>query len=419
MNAFKVNLDYEWELFDSHYKHQEKFLSKKIALYEFIYFFLQQEDSELLTNIHYDKDYLSYLDRLGFKIPTFIFRDNNLNRESFKECKNWWGPIENIELERHFNSKLTSLKYAQSMNLAPQQSTIIKNYSDIQKQLITWNKLSHQQTKYRLKSPYLLSGMGQYRLDEKCIDKKNESEINHWLKKNAKFDGNFILESDLNCVLEFAHLLHFPFEPNIETSISNFQRRSHWNWVDKSGTYRGALRGSPDNPLQIMWKRFPELEKLYLESVLPNLNHLITELKNFPLKGNFGIDSFFYYDNLKNEYQVYFPLEFNYRKTLSELIHIKPIGQFSHYSPPKIFSLMILPHKFSRIWPFHDHISFQQSNKIESFSWEKGEGVIWASPPQHNFLMLLIASDNIDSFHKLINQIKVFIDFSPLDFPLP
>ena len=148
MIEHRVNIDFEYELFDPRFKASNRKYKKLCEEYEFIYFFMEKTELCLSTNRQYDQDYLYYIESIiENKIKLTDYNDNAIT---------WWGSFEDIELEKKLNSKETSFKISEKLMILPEHSYLVKD-------AINWPKLN-QNFKYLIKNPFMMSGRGQKQL---------------------------------------------------------------------------------------------------------------------------------------------------------------------------------------------------------------------------------------------------------------
>ncbi len=145
VNPHRVNIDYEFELFDSAYNPLNRKNKKVCEEFEFIYFFTEKNELNLSTGREYDSEYLSYLETiLEKKIAIYPFD---------LSASPWWGSFEDIDTKRITNSKEFSFTIAKNLNLLTEMSFFINSSGELP-------ELNPNQ-KYLVKSPYLMSGRGQ------------------------------------------------------------------------------------------------------------------------------------------------------------------------------------------------------------------------------------------------------------------
>lgn len=168
---YRVNIDFEFQLYQDRYDPFNQQYRKFCREFEFIFFFMEQDNRLLSSDRMYDEAYLKEVENLtgDFEICPFDL-----------EANAWWGNLDNIPLEKKLNSKLTSFQIAKELELLPESSFMIKDddsFSEIDSTL-TGPCL--------VKNPFEMSGRGQKRSDYQAILDGS--------KKVVKFPNPYIIE---------------------------------------------------------------------------------------------------------------------------------------------------------------------------------------------------------------------------------
>jgi hypothetical protein len=176
MTFHRVNIDYEFELFDKKYSPFNKRNKLFCEEFEFVYFFMEQGELKLSTDRIYDQNYLSYLEKILNK---------KINVQAFDlSVEPWWGRLDSLDIERKNNSKRTSYEFAKKLNLLPDNVLYITKAEDI--------SLLNKELKYLVKNPFLMSGRGQSFFDyTKIPDFPFLLEEYHKIDQDFGFRVNF------------------------------------------------------------------------------------------------------------------------------------------------------------------------------------------------------------------------------------
>lgn len=279
IDCIKVNADYESVLF--HGKNGPPAMNQAL---EFLAFYLQ--DLPVLTTLDYPARYLEKISSLSGKNP--------LVTKSGKP-RNWWGPLENPELERWMNSKLTSFRLALAEGWT-------EGGIHSREELTSF----HPQIPYLVKDPFNMSGKG-------IIPVHPEKE----LVLPASLSGELIVEPHLDRKHDFSHFV-FPDGRMI----------CYENLVDERFQYRGTLFSDLENfthnSLSFHDKVSPQKWEEFSERL-----EVIRKHYGDPSPYGFSVDSFLFE---KNGELVIHPLcEVNARRTMGlvayELVQIMGRGK--------------------------------------------------------------------------------------------
>ena len=159
MKPLKVNADYEVELF--HQKLAPPAINQSI---EFLLFFL--ESRPLFSEKKYSAEYLDYVEKLTGNAPQIV------NKGPFE---NYWGSLKNIEVEKWWNSKLTSTELIIQKKWCT-ETMVIKNEEDLTE--INPNK------DLLLKDPYGMSGQKFQLLKSEASLKERQEVVRKTIKNH-------------------------------------------------------------------------------------------------------------------------------------------------------------------------------------------------------------------------------------------
>ena len=223
MIPFKVNGDYEQVLF-----YAEQGSSAVSLTLECLVLFL--EDRPLLTKKKYSSEYLSYVESVIGKKPNFASGDS---------FENWWGRLQDYDLERFLNSKITS-------------SEINLKYDWCPGLKIIWSAedLDHYPGALIFKNPYGMSGQKfKFFRDGASFEEQLE-----WVSRSLSH-GDLIREPHLKRTHDFSHYV-----------FSDGAVIAYQNMIDEQGQYRGTLFQDHHRPIieslsfydQVDWTQFRE-----------------------------------------------------------------------------------------------------------------------------------------------------------------
>lgn len=278
MNTYKVNLDYESYLFDPQYKENSQKSISMIREFEYVFFIINKEKCALRNFREYDHEYLEKMSQLGFTIPDFHPRSTHFI--------NWWGPQNDLELERKLNSKLTSAIIALENNWGMYNGAIVQSPSEA---LTRMKQFDYPE--WILKNPYGVSGSG------------------HQNYKGQSFTGSHLLEPLHQRIFDIGTT----FEVRDGKLMNSFMVL---NLNSKNGSFKGGIASSD-----------PTVFKKY---ILKTFNYELDELEDITYKiferykelganSNVQIDSFVYEED--GGLKLYPLVEVNYRKTMGLVLH--------------------------------------------------------------------------------------------------
>ncbi len=327
MDIFQTNFNYEQQLY-------QNLNSANKWAFEFEYLFLWLESSSCLcAKNKYSSDYLkTILKEKGEPLPPIdYFKNSN---------KNWWGPLENISLEKKINSKLTSSEFAIKNDLAHRETSLVSSLEFIEKKV-----LSSSYDRWLIKSPYSFSGKDFFNFSKESFSfKETKNHLNRML-----LESSLILEPFLQRIQDFG-ITVFLNDPG-----SNFILTE--NIIDEKYQYKGSLY-SPERDIS----RIVDLEII---------EKISSHYKKLGAKDQIQIDFFTYLEN--SERKFYYLSEVNYRKTMG----------FITWKLQKILSPQNLAFFFI-------------TNKPQNFSIKKGERLIQLSPSNRYFQTYFFSSDRLE-----------------------
>jgi hypothetical protein len=273
MIPLKVNADYEVELF--HHKIASPAINQSI---EFLLFFLSS--NPLYSQKKYSEDYLRYVAGVTGRTPSIVDQG---------KFENFWGPLKNKEIEKWWNSKLTSTELIINKGWCA-YTHIIKNEDDLK--IINWNK------DLLLKDPYGMSGQKFQLLRQDMTLKERQSMVH-----KAIIQGPVILEPWFNRKFDFSQYL-FP----------NGKLIAYQNQVDRKFQYKGSIFEnfiSSDLRDLSFYSQITEEKWAYFRSQTQEIIDFYSLNTN---ECGFSIDSFVYEE--EGELKIRVMSEINYRRTM-------------------------------------------------------------------------------------------------------
>lgn len=273
MKAIRVNADYEVELF-----HQNLAPPAINHTIEFFSFFLTQKP--LLSSKLYTSAYLSHVEALTGHRPQVVQKG---------EYENFWGRLKDLDIEKWWNSKLTSTELIVEKQWCG-QTRILHANSDL-------DFLSDGRT-YLLKDPFGMSGQKfqllrpQDSLEEKTV-----------LLKKVLAKGDQIVEPWFDRKFDFSQYI-FPDGKKI----------AYENAVDDKFQYKGtAFHSLPSAELENLsfYHKVSKEKWAIFEKQTQEIQNFYSRYPNI---SGYSIDSFIYEeDGILN---IRVMSEINYRKTM-------------------------------------------------------------------------------------------------------
>ena len=263
MKNIKVNADYESVLF------KNKPLPKINEALEFLAFFL--DERPVVTSKNYSDDYLRYIESIIGRRPKMISQGNS---------ENWWGPLENIELEKKLNSKEMSAGFNQD-------SYVVCSLCDLPD--LTGKT-------FLAKNPYGMSGQNFSLVEEGRLE-----NLEVMLK-----NGKVVLEPFFDRLFDFSHYVY-----------PNGVRVCYENIVDKKFQYRGSVFRDYTRPIPENLSFYEKVDAKEWSNFSEKLDQIIKLYSTNDLKSGFSVDSFVYREN--GEEKIRALSEVNYRKTMGQI----------------------------------------------------------------------------------------------------
>ena len=348
MSALKVNADYETELFG--FSKAPLIVNQSL---EFLAFFLS--DRPVYTTKKYTPDYLDYVERITGHRPETI---------STGEFENYWGALKNLELERWWNSKITTTELVIKKGWC-QHTFILRSSSEIKD--INWAR------DYLLKDPFGMSGQ-RFKVLYEHMD-LNE-KINHL--ENALKNGPVIIEPFFKRKLDFSQYI-FPSGKII----------SYENVVDKNFQYKGSLFSDLTHPELENLNFYKLIHEDQWESYQIQTLEIVNFFSKYKNEIGYSIDSFIYEEDGKLKIR---PLsEVNYRRTMGRVAYELSL----RYGHGKNWSMLNLVKSSPKI---------NIRKTLQSFL--KNNSVIVFSPGDTRFEILLLLADDKFEGEKLMVKIN-------------
>lgn len=338
MKAFKVNADYESVLFRG-----QKGAPVLNQTLEFLYFFL--EDNFLFTEKNYSTEYLNYVEKVTGKKPKIV--------KSASQVHNWWGLQENLEVERWWNSKITTAEFLNSKNWIPDLH-LLKNDKDLY--------CLNPQIDYLIKDPFLMSGQRFQTTKGKIVWNPEKLLIAEPLLKRNRDFSTYVYPDGRTIFYE--------------------------NIVDDKFQYKGSIFKNIKVPTLEQLPFFQDLAPGQWEIFQAQLREIISYFSRYPNRIGFSIDSFIYEDKGMHIYPL---CEVNYRRTMGRVAYELGLrfageGQFVGFFLAK-------PGKEPLWKKLHD------TDKVIVFS-----------PGDSRFEMFMICANNQDEAEKLLAHTLAAID---------
>lgn len=348
MSSVRVNADYEMELFG-----QSRAPAIVNQSLEFLAFFLTEKP--VFTKKVYSPEYLDYVESISGHRPQAV---------SAGEFENYWGALKNLELERWWNSKITTTEFVINQGWC-HQTFILKDLSDVQE--VKWER------DYLLKDPFGMSGQ-RFRVLYQYMGLKDKMI----LIENALKNGPIIMEPFLDRKFDFSQYV-FPTE----------QRISYENIVDKNFQYKGSLFNDLALP---NYKSFSFFNLIH-EREWEIFEHQVQEIVNFFSKYKnelgYSIDSFIFEEDdiLKIR-----PLsEVNYRRTMGRIAYELALryGEI---------------HNWSMLTLVKNNPKINLRKKLESYL--ENNHLILLSPGDTRFEIILLLAEDKSEGKKLMTTIN-------------
>lgn len=337
----KVNADYESVLF------KNKPLPKINEALEFLAFFL--EERPVVTSKKYSREYLKYIESITGKEPHTITEGN---------FENWWGRLENIELEKKLNSKEMSAEFNKD-------SYVINSLSDLP-------ELSGQTL--LAKNPYGMSGQNFSMVEEERLE-----NLEVMLK-----NGKVVVEPFFDRLYDFSHYIY-----------PNGIRVCYENVVDKKFQYRGTIFRDYTRPVADTLSFHNKVDKVEWDKFSETLNQIIKLYSTTEISTGFSVDSFVYRE--ESQLKIRALSEVNYRKTMGQIAFDLSVK----FGGVRRFSAFLLSKSSG--------INFgNMKEKIKSIGWrhDLSRGVIILSPGDVRYDMFFLSALNEEEGKMLLKELK-------------
>lgn len=344
MKAIKVNADYESVLF------KNKPLPKITEALEFLAFFL--DTRPVLTKKKYSYEYLKYVETISSHRPVIVGEG----------CyENWWGALNNLELEKKLNSKEMSSEFNKD-------SFFISSLTELPE---LENKT------YLAKNPYGMSG-------------QNFSLVQKGRLENLKVmleNGKVVIEPFFDRLYDFSHYLY-----------PNGVRICYENIVDKRFQYRGTIFRDYTQPILERLSFYNEVKTEEWFSFSEDLDKIVAQYDNYEISSGFSIDSFVH--RKESQLAIRALSEVNYRKTMGQIAFELSVK----YGGSRRFSALLLTKCCG--------INFVElKEKISSIMWrhDLSRGVIILSPGDVRYDMFFLSAFNENEGKKLLSELKTLL----------
>lgn len=279
-----LNFDYEYELYDIDLPSVKRDVI--CAEFDYLLFYLPLDGGVLLRRAISEEFYQS----VPFKHPYLTKR---------RDVTNYWGALENVEVERKLNSKIFSLEIENELDINFCDKQLCRNKQELDLYI---QRHKHQKLLYQ--HPSLFSGIGQGILDS-----------SHCLKEFP-----LICSCHLHRRLDFGSVIY----PD-----GNMIR--YVNLVNQKGRYVGTIL-VPDDEFSFLVAQMVGKPLEVVETVLTeNLHHLYKVDKRVREEGANApcqYDSFLFDDGVLRSYPL---VEINYRKSMGQLFYQMNLVRQDHY----------------------------------------------------------------------------------------
>ena len=344
MKPFKVNADYEVELF--HQKLAPPAINQSI---EFLLFFL--ESRPLFSQKKYSAEYLHYVEKLTGHAPQIV------NKGPFE---NYWGSLKNSEVEKWWNSKLTSSELIIQKGWCT--DTLIIRSEDNLKKINTNRDLL-------LKDPYGMSGQ-KFQLLRFGTSLKERQEV---LEKSLR-NKPFIIEPYFNRRYDFSQYI-FP-----DGKVIAYQ-----NEVDEKFQYKGTVFNGVQSASLKDLSFYPLIREDKWADFQDQTQQIIEFYSLHPNELGYSIDSFIYEEN--GELKIRVMSEINYRRTMGRITY----ELSRRFAANKSWTALLMTKTSANpLWKILAGI----------------EGVMVLSPGDSRFEILFLSADNLAEGLQLIEKIN-------------
>jgi hypothetical protein len=289
---WRVNIDYESQLFDTDYN-PLKYQKFNLAL-EHIFFYINKDpNSSLSTSVNYSAKYLKSIETLGFLSPK-ISQDQHGDL-----AYNWWGALQNLDLERKLNSKICSAQLAIDFRLPGPKQFHIREFSELEKIL-----KENSEEKWLFRDPYKMSGQGShiFKRDELV---KNKILFEKILKFRPMLFNNYC-----------DRILDLGFTFNLDQGLDELFFII--NRIDGRLSFGGGEYFLNEEDF---YREYPELDlENLMKEMRVHLKKVVQHCQELGAVGFLQVDTFIYKDS-ENEIQINPLVEINYRRTMGQLLY--------------------------------------------------------------------------------------------------
>lgn len=301
MKPYQVNADYESVLF--HLKSSPPVVNQAI---EFLLFFL--ESRTLYSRKKYSQAYLEH-------VKTVTGREAAVTSEGAFE--NYWGPLNNFELEKWWNSKLTSTQLLIDRKWC-EQTRILRKEADLAE--LSWDET------YVLKDPTGMSGQKFQLVRTSESISERRAQILRTLAS-----GHQILEPWFDRKFDFSQYV-FP-----DGKVIAYQ-----NHVDGKFQYKGTLFSDHETPTLESLPFYSRLSPRVWEQFRQQTQEIIQFYSQKKNQLGYSIDSFVYEEG--SELKIRAMSEINYRRTMGQVTYelSKLYGTFGNWSALLVLKCVVL-----------------------------------------------------------------------------
>ncbi len=353
-----VNAEYEFQLYEEILQpDMDKRKQRSRESLEFMFFFMNEDPNLVLqTEFNYSQDYFDYLKSLGVSIPDIV-KDSKSNTN---DKLNWFGKLENLEVERKLNSKIWMYEFLSKMRFN-QDVWIINDRSSLSRAI---ESISNENI--IIKDPYLMSGINMEVFNKLKIPKRD-------------FKYSQIIEPYYQRIIDLAYFYN-PFDKEGSFYI---------NQTTTTGQYVGAIVF--DNQKDFLEyidslglsNQFEDL-KLATEKVVGKLE------ESFKLEQLISFDSFIYE---RGGEKVLYPLcDINYRVNMGALVN-----SLRRFLPAYGVGQFILIRNDLK----------KRSAREFTYDTKTKKGIIYLTPENSRALGLFICSDTIEDLGRLRKKVEI------------
>jgi hypothetical protein len=275
--------------------------------------------------------------------------------------ENWWGPLENIELEKKLNSKEMSAGFNQD-------SYVVGSLCDLPD--LTGKT-------FLAKNPFGMSGQNFSLVEEGRLE-----NLEVMLK-----NGKVVLEPFFDRLFDFSHYVY-----------PNGVRVCYENIVDKKFQYRGSVFRDYTRPIPENLSFYEKVDAKEWSNFSKQLDQIIKLYATNDLKSGFSVDSFVYREN--GEEKIRALSEVNYRKTMGQIafdlsVKFGGVRRFSAFLLSKSCGINFVPMK----------------EIISSIGWrdDLSRGVIILSPGDVRYDMFFLSALNVVEGKILLEELKALL----------